>query len=158
MSNSKIIAAAGEHYVTYALSCFGYIAALVREGSPTIDLLASNIDGSRTISIQVKTTENAMRTRGRGNNKAPYELQFPLGHKAVENAVPSLIFCFVDLHGLNPESPPDVYVIPAKVLIEHYKEKDIRQHSYFRLHWRIEEMEQYKNNWEPVNQSLSAEV
>lgn len=59
MDNYKIIGGAGEHYVAYALSCFGYIPALAREGSPTIDLLVSNLIGSRTLAIQVKTTAYA---------------------------------------------------------------------------------------------------
>ena len=49
MANSKLVGGAGEHYIAYVLSCFNYICALVREGSPTIDLLASNIDGSNTL-------------------------------------------------------------------------------------------------------------
>lgn len=154
MPNSKLTAGAGEHYVAYVLSCFDYVAALVREGSPTIDLLASNLNGSKTIGIQVKTTEFALRTRGRGKNKVPFELQFPLGHKAVENAVPDLIFCFVDLQRRNPDDRPDVYVIPASDVIAYYKDMNIRQYPYFRLHWRIEEMEPYKNNWDPINVAL----
>lgn len=154
MGNSKIIGGAGEHYVAYALSCFGYIPALVREGSPTIDLLVSNLIGSRTLAIQVKTTAYAKRTRGRGNNKKPYELQFPLGHRSIEKAVPELIFCFVDLNTLNPETKPDVYVIPASVFIKHYEGKDIKQYKWLRLHWTIERMEKFKNNWEPIHEGL----
>ena len=86
MANSKIVASAGEHYVAYVLSNLGYIAALVRAGSPAIDLLVASTDGINTVGIQIKTTENALRTRGRGKEKTPYELQFPLGHKAVEHA------------------------------------------------------------------------
>ena len=154
MANSKIIAGAGEHYIAYVLSCLGYISALVREGSPTVDLLASNIDGSNTIGIQVKTTEWAERTRGRGKNKKPYELQFPLGHRAIENAGSKLIFCFVDLRGLDTLERPDVYVIPAKVLLDFYAGVNIRQYSYFRLHWKIEQMLEFKNNWQPIHSIL----
>ncbi len=158
MANSKLTAGAGEHFVAYMLSSFDYVSALVREGSPTIDLLASNLNGSKTVGIQVKTTESAMRTRGRGKNKQPYELQFPLGHKAIENAVPELIFCFVDLLGRKLEAKPDVYVIPASVLLDHFEGHNIRQYSYFRLHWRIEAMEPFKNNWRPVHQALGNET
>ena len=155
MANSKLTAGAGEHYIAYILSCFDYIGALVREGSPTIDLLASNLNGSKTIGIQVKTTESALRMRGRGKNKVPYELQFPLGHKAIENAVPNLIFCFVDLRGRNPDETPDVYVVPAKVLIDYFEGVNIRQWSYFRLHWSVDRLATYKNNWQPVHEALS---
>lgn len=154
MANSKIIGGAGEHYIAYVLSCFGYIPALVREGSPTIDLLVSDLLGSKTLAVQVKTTEYAKRTRGRGSNKKPYELQFPLGHKSIEKAAPELVFCFVDLNTLNPEFKPDVYVIPATVFIQHYEGKNIRQHKWLRLHWTVERMEPFKNNWEPIHTAL----
>lgn len=154
MANSKLTATSGEHYVAYAVSSLGYIAALVREGSPTIDLLASNIRGSKTVGIQVKTTAWAIRTRGRGKSKTPYELQFPLGHKAIENAVPSLIFCFVDLNDLDPTTLPDVYVVPAKVLLEEFQGVNIRQWPYFRLHWQIEHFSPFKNNWRPLHDAL----
>src|SRR5689334_8212230 len=106
---SNLTAAAGEHYVAYKLSCMGFIAALPRGGSMGIDILVSNSDGSRTLAIQVKTTNWAMRTRGRGQNKAPYELQFPLGYKSAKINNPNLIFAFVDLHGLQGATQPDVY-------------------------------------------------
>jgi hypothetical protein len=143
--NSKLTAAAGEYYVGYKISCLGYIAAFVRAGVPAADLLASTLDGGRTVAIQVKTTFWAERTRGRGDQKKPAELQFPLGHRAVEDASPNLIFCFVDLRGYTPAASPDVYVIPAKVILADYKGVNVRQWSYFRLHRPIDDMAAYKN-------------
>lgn len=154
--NTKLVAAAGEHYVAYALASLGYIAALVREGSPTIDVLASSIDGARTVGIQVKTTEWAERTRGRGKNKVPHELQFPLGHHAVETASSHMVFCFVDLRGMLPKEPPRVYVVPAQVLMDAYAGVDVRQWKYFRLHWPIARLEPYRDNWAPVVDALSS--
>ncbi len=63
---SKLIGTAGEHYVAYKLSCFGFIAAMPRDGSPTVDILASNLEANKTLAIQVKTTDWATRDRGRG--------------------------------------------------------------------------------------------
>ena len=142
------------HYIAYVLSCFDYICALVREGSPTIDLLASSIDGSKTLSIQVKTSLYANRNRGRGNNKKPHHLEFALGKKAVEHSANNFIFCFVDLKKATTSNTPDVYVIPSKVIKEHYAEKDLNKIKWLRLHWTIEKMEPYKNNWEPVHALL----
>lgn len=159
MSNSKLVGGAGEHYVAYVLSCFGYICALVREGAPTVDLLASSIDGSKAISIQVKTSKHALRKRGRGDNKKPHHLEFTLGRQAVKNAQESFIFCFVDLHGLkDPLKVPDVYVIPSEVIRDHYEEKDLDSIKWLRLHWGVEKMEFFKNNWEPIIERLSGEV
>lgn len=155
MANKVLVAAAGEHYVAYMLSRLGFTAALVRQGAPSIDVLASNLSGSKTIGIQVKTTEWAERTRGRGAERRPFELQFPLGHRAIEQASPTTIMCFVDLRRFDIPDVPVVYVVPTKVLIEHYAGKDIRQHSYFRHHRPIEEMSPFMNNWQPVVGALS---
>ncbi len=153
--NSTLIAGAGEHYIAYKLSCLGFLAALVRQGSPTTDLLASSLDGARTVAIQVKTTGWAERTRGRGTNKTPHHLEFPLGHAAVEKASERLIFCFVDLRGSQPDIPPDVYIVPATTIIAEYKGANIRQHSFFRHHRAIEHMAPFKNEWKPIIKALS---
>jgi len=154
VTNSKVTGGAGEHYVAYALSCLGFMPALVREGSPAVDLLASNTSGSRTIAIQVKTAKSAVRKRGRGNERKPNHLEFTLGKKAIEKKKLELMFCFVDLKGLDPDNRPDVYVIPALEIMQYYENKDIKKHKWFRLHWSVEQMEKYKNNWEPIRQSL----
>ena len=153
--NKTLVAAAGEHYAAYRLSCLGFLAALVRQGSPATDLLASSIDGARTVAIQVKTTISAGRTRGRGTEKVPHHLEFPLGHAAVERASPKLIFCFVDLRGDQPGIPPDVYVVPGSDILAYYKDWDIRQFSFFRHHAEIKWMEPFKNNWNPIITALS---
>ena len=153
--NKTLVAGAGEHYVAYKLSCLGFLAALVRQGSPATDLLASSLDGARTVAIQVKTTGWAERTRGRGANKTPHHLEFPLGHAAVERASDKLIFCFVDLRGGQPDIPPDVYVVPASVILTEYKGANIRHHSFFRHHRDIAHMEPFKNEWKPIIKALS---
>lgn len=158
MANSKLVGGAGEHYIAYVLSCFNYICALVREGSPTIDLLASNIDGSRTLSIQVKTSKSARRKRGRGEKKDWHHLEFTLGKKAVEHSGENFVFCFVDLKGLDPSKTPDVYVIPSQVIKDHYAGRDLNKIKWLRLHWSIEKMEPFKNNWEPVHALLREPV
>ncbi|MGD1086758.1 MAG: hypothetical protein ABSA47_18625 [Verrucomicrobiota bacterium] len=153
--NTTLVAAAGEHYVAHKISCLGFLAALVRQGSPTIDLLASTLDGGRTVGIQVKTTTDAQRLHGRGANRVASELQFPLGHNAIEQSSDIVIFCFVDLHKSQPEIPPDVYVVPASALLKEYAGINIRQYPYFRHHRPIKHMEQFKNQWKPLIQALS---
>ena len=98
-----------------------------------MDLLASNSSGSKTIAIQVKTAKSALRRRGRGDKKKPHHLEFTLGKKAVKQKRNELIFCFVDLNGLDPEQRPDVYVIPAIDLCRHYENSDVGKHKWFRL-------------------------
>lgn len=154
-AKSLLTATAGEHFVAYKIAMMGFVPALVRQGSPVIDLLASSVDGGRTVGIQVKSTSWAERTRGRGDLKQPAELQFPLGHRAIEETADSTIFCFVDLRDRTPEDPPDVYVVPAKVLKKEYMGVNIRQHSYFRHHRAIQRMASFKNNWDPIRKALT---
>jgi hypothetical protein len=150
-----VVAAAGEHYVAYKLFCLGYLAALVRQGSPVIDLLASSMNGGKTVAIQVKTTSWALRTSGRGKNKVPSQLQFPLGHNAVQNASPKLIFCFVDLRVNSTGTLPDVYIVPATVLLQQYQGVNIHQYKLLRYHRSIADMAAFKNNWQPIHNALS---
>ena len=154
MANSKLTGCAGEHYVAYALSTFDYICALVREGSPTIDLLASNVDGSKTVSVQVKTSRLAKRKRGRGNKRDWHHLEFTLGKRAIQHAAENFFFCFVDFRGVKLSEAPDVYIIPSEVIKRHYEKKDISKIKWLRLHWSMEEMKPYKNNWEPFHNLL----
>jgi hypothetical protein len=156
-SNTQLTASAGEHFVAYKLSRLGCIVALVRQGSQAIDILVSTVDGSHTVGLQVKTTFRAERTRGRGAKKAPADLQFPLGHHAVEAVSENVIFCFVDLRSYVPEADlmPDVYIIPARELRAEYKDQDIHKYSWLRHHRPIAHMAKYKNKWTTILQALS---
>ncbi len=48
----------GEYYVAAELTKRGYVASLTSKNTKAIDLLASNQDGSKVVSIQVKTARN----------------------------------------------------------------------------------------------------
>jgi hypothetical protein len=154
--NSKLTGTAGEHYVAYKLSCMGYVAAIPREGTPTVDILACNTDASKVLSIQVKSTDWATRTRGRGKNKKPHHLEFPLGHKAATHKSENLFFAFVDLNGLDWEAKsPDVYIVPSKYVYDHC-EGWASGAKMVRFHISIEEIAQFKNNWKPIVSELSS--
>ncbi len=62
-TDTLIVGTAGEHYVAFRLAQLGWVVALPRGGSPAVDLLVSNMTGSRTVTIQVKTAEWAGRKR-----------------------------------------------------------------------------------------------
>jgi hypothetical protein len=115
-----------------------------------VDVLVSSPDGTRTLAIQVKTTEWALRLRGRGEQKVPFQLQFPLGYKAAKIDSENLLFAFVDLKGLDDDSlVPDVYLVPADYVMRHCAEW-VEEAKMVRLHIGIEEMEPFKNNWDSV--------
>jgi len=147
--------AAGEHFIAYKLSCLGLVAALPRGGSMGVDVLVSSVDGSKTLAIQVKTTDWAMRTRGRGDKKEPYELQFPLGYKSAKLDNPNLVFAFVDLRGtFNAELQPDVYLVPATFVCTFCRDW-VDQVKMVRLHIGIEKLSEFKNNWSGIESMLT---
>ncbi len=154
---ANLIGAAGEHFVAYQMCCLGLVVALPRGGSPTVDLLASNPDGTKSLSVQVKTADWAMRTRGRGKAKAPHHLEFALGHKAATVNSENLFFAFVDLQsaaGLTMQ--PDVYIIPS-VWISNFCSTWINDVSWVRFHPELKSVEEFKNNYSPLLNALSFE-
>ena len=152
--NSRLTGTAGEHYVAYKLSTLGYVAAIPREGTPTVDILACNLDASQILSIQVKTTSKATRTRGRGEDKVPFQLQLPLGRKAAGINSKSLVFAFVDLNDLDRDDlEPDVYIVPSRFIYNWCKEwRD--EAKMVRFHIEIEKMQKFKNNWDIIRKVL----
>ena len=152
---ANLTGTAGEHYVAYKLSCLGLIAALPRGGAMGIDVLVSNEDGSRTLAVQVKTTDWAMRTRGRGKDKVPFELQFPLGYKSAKIDNPSLVFAFVDLRGIRTETMPDVYLVPATFVSAHCQPW-IEDAKMVRFHIGIDKLTEFKNAWNLVTEMFEA--
>ena len=145
---SSLTGTAGEHFVVYQLSCLGLVATLPRAGTKGVDILVTNTQGSKSLTIQVKTTDYAVRKRGK--KKVPTELQFPLGRKSAKLNNANLFFAFFDLRSLEKlNEQPDVYVVPSKV-VHGWCKSWMDKVKLVRLHRRIEEMEPYKNNWNPV--------
>jgi len=55
---STLVGVAGEYLVAGELSLRGYIASITLRNSRGIDIIASNSDGSKSVSIQVKTNSH----------------------------------------------------------------------------------------------------
>ena len=96
----------GEYYVAAELTKRGYVASLTSKNTKAIDLLASNSDGSKVVSIQVKATKNGK--------------SFTLGQKdEMIQANDSLFYVFVNLNikeieGKINYGPVEYYVVPMK--------------------------------------------
>jgi hypothetical protein len=110
---TTLTASAGEHFVAYFLSTRNYIAALTRGGSPSVDILASSIDGKRTLGIQVKTSNWAFRERKRKPETSHWE--FDVGQKAVGNDDDRFIYALVCLKGPGQEYPLIFWVLPSDI-------------------------------------------
>src|SRR5579871_3950711 len=94
---SSLTGAAGVYFVASYLAYRNIHVSITFGNAPAVDVLASSADGTRTVAIQVKTTEYALRHRGRGADKEPDHYEWDAGHKAATVARIGLIFAFVDL-------------------------------------------------------------
>jgi hypothetical protein len=93
---------AGEYFVAAELSRRGWIATITLKNTPNIDVIATTLDGSRSLNIQVKT-------RSIGNR------QGWILNKGIESLAPGDNFyaAFVDLIGIDEK--PDYYIIPKNL-------------------------------------------
>lgn len=95
---------AGEYAVAMELSKRGYIATVTLRNTKGIDILASNEDGSRTVSIQVKTSKK--KERG-----------WILSEKAEKQVSENFFYVFVNLDIDN--SNLRFHIVPSKVVAEY---------------------------------------
>ena len=109
VDNNSTVGIAGEYFVAAELTRRGYVASLTGKNTKAIDILASSKDGSRAVSIQVKTSNNAKANKWMMNENA---------EKLFSD---NLFYVFVNM---NEGSMPDYYIIPStfvanKIKTEH---------------------------------------
>lgn len=101
---TTLVGVTGEYFVAAELSIRGYLASVTLRNSRGIDIIASNSDASRSISIQVKTSKG-------GGPK------WILNKKAESYCADNHYYVFVVLHAVGQR--PDFYVVPSKVVSEY---------------------------------------
>ncbi len=153
---SQLIGVSGVHFVAARLSHLGFHAVPTSRNVEGPDLLVSSISGAQSLAIQVKTTEWAERTRGRGKAKKPDHLEWDIGWSSARINHPHLFFALVDLkhyHGL-----PDVYVLPSAVIYAYFRAGDPATWPRARYHPPIADVERFKNDagWELLREELNA--
>lgn len=143
---------AGAYFVAAELSQRGYIATVTSRNTEGVDVLASSIDGSKTVSIQVKTSAAKHRKHFSGS--------WILAKKHEEIFSPNLFYVFVDLQEGNQK--PDFDVVPSKTVAEYIqtahrdwlkgktKTGKARKDSDIRLYEILDDSEAKKsrNSWE----------
>jgi hypothetical protein len=140
---------AGVYYVMYQLAARGFHASCTHGNAPNLDILVSSEDGERILAIQVKTTEWATRERGRGEERKPAKLDFPLGHKGGKLNKPNVFFAFVDLNGNSEGREVAVYLVPSKWLFDFCKGWiDTRPMARFQP--TIDQVARFRNAWDQV--------
>ncbi len=157
---SNLTGAAGAYYVASRLATQGLHAALTVGNAPNVDIIVSLIDGKASLALQVKTTDSALRTRGRGNNKIPHHYEWEIG-KSAKSHHSGLFFALVDLKRGKDELP-DVFIIPSEILSKWYLNT---VNKYFngneelwvrkRFHPKVETIEQYRNDWQILKDYLN---
>jgi len=145
---------AGVYYVAYQLAARSFHAAVTYGNAPSVDLLVGFLDGAATLSLQVKASSWALRTRGRGKNKKHHHYEWDVGRKSARLAQPGLFFAFVDLKSQSGQLP-DVFIIPSEVVFHHFKPYFESKSTRWRYHPKIEKIEQYKNNWDILRSYLN---
>ncbi|MDO8749618.1 MAG: hypothetical protein Q7K03_00495 [Dehalococcoidia bacterium] len=153
---------AGVYYVASQLAARGFHAAITHGNAPSVDIFVGLLDGASTVSLQVKTSSQALRTRGRGPKKVPYQYDWVIGERAARLNHPDLFFVFVNLKGgefvnteLAKQALPEVFIVPSGAVhsaFNHYTNR------YWNWTPGVEEVEPYKNNWELLRNHLAGKV
>jgi len=152
--NGQFISAAGTYYVMSQLAMNEIHASCTFGNAPNIDVLASSVDGAKSIAIQVKSSEYARRWRGRGGEEIVDHLEWDLGRNAAKKSLENLFFAFVDLEG--DDDYPNVYIIPSNFIYDFCK-KWVDEVSRVRFHPSVVEVEQFKDNWALLKNALTKE-
>jgi hypothetical protein len=157
MTNAKkrcgqLTGVAGVHYVASHLSYLGLHAVPTTRNVPGPDLLVSNLSGSGAVTVQVKTTMWAMRTRGRGDKKLPHHHEWDIGWNSAKLNYPRLFFALVDLQEF--QKLPEVFIVPSKVIFKYFNGGDPEIWRRARYHPLVKDILRYKNNWELITNAL----
>ena len=103
---STLVGVAGEYLVAGELSLRRFIASITLRNSRGIDIIASNADGSKSLSIQVKTNSDGGKS-------------WILNKKSVEFFSKNHYYIFVALNQINERA--SFHIVPSKVVAEYTK-------------------------------------
>jgi|SRR5579871_1217364 len=149
----QLTGVAGVHFVAAYLSYLGFHAVPTTRNVRGPDLLVSSIDGFRSLTLQVKTTMWATRTRGRGDAKRVDHYEWDIGWASARLNSPNLWFALVDLREF--KELPNTFVVPSRVIFKYFEEGDPETWKRARYHPLCEAVEEYKNQWDQIKEALS---
>ena len=149
-----LVGTAGVYFVASRLAAKGFHAAPTFGNAPHVDILVGQSDGAATLSIQVKTSWRALKTRGRGKNKQPHHYEWDVGERSAKLNQPGLFFAFVDLKGAGTEMP-DVFIVPSRITYKYFERYFKSGLSRWRWHPKIETAEPFKNTWNSLRDYLN---
>ena len=108
---TQTVGLAGTYFVAAELSQQGHIATVTSRNAEGLDILASRPDGSKVVSIQIKTSG--------AEQRASFTRSWFLSKKDENRFSKSFFYVFVDLQ-LN--SKPDYYIVPSKIVSDYIRE------------------------------------
>jgi len=98
---SQLVGVAGEYLVAGELTLRGHIASITLRNSRGIDILASNSDGTKSVSIQVKANSSGYRT-------------WILSKKSETFYSKNHFYIFVSISEIGKR--PSYYIVPSEVV------------------------------------------
>jgi len=155
-SSNNIVGTAGEYFVCAELCRRGYLALLTPKNNPLFDVVASTEDGSKTVSIQVKTRSI--------RNKQGWKLGKDITVKKGNHNF------FVVLVNLEETGLPEFYIyehdILAEIVQNNYtaylsqlkRDGSKRKDVGFRWHDTklfTDDDRNRKDNWQPIEEKLA---
>ncbi|MBI4201998.1 MAG: hypothetical protein HY532_02630 [Chloroflexi bacterium] len=166
-NSSALIGTAGVYYVAAQLAAQGFHAAVTHGNAPSVDILVGSRDGARAVSLQVKTSTDALRTKGRKPNQVPDHYSWRIPELSLSVNHSGLFYALVYLKlpdFVNKQSEkrtlPEVFVLPSKEMWDVHIANQIEQpktSSWWWWHYP-QELEQYKNNWALLSSRLADNV
>lgn len=138
---TTLVGACGEHYIAAFLSGYNLIVGIPRGGVPGSDLFVSKEKGGNAIRVQVKTgTQATTRNREVGNI-----YRWSTSYKVIERNDRNLWYAYVWLNGWpNGENVPEVFFVPAKVVIRVMKGCLADQDTWPYFWLRVDAAKKYK--------------
>jgi len=141
--DKALIGAAGEHFIAFRLCEMGYTIGLTARGMRAVDLLATNPETGKSITVQTKTALDAC------NESGDY-WHWPIGLSRAL-ARKTFFYMFVDLKGGSQSKQPDVFIVPSLKL----KSPLLREyHNYAGCAMYDRDKNKYLNRWDVIEVAL----
>jgi hypothetical protein len=153
--NPSLTGSAGVYFVAARLNAMGLQCATTFGNVPSVDILVSSISGAALVSLQVKTTNDALRERGRGDERKPHHYEWDIGWKCARLNIPNLFFALVNLK--NFAELPDVFIVPSNIIATYFQ-RGPEGWPRARYHETVETLAPYKNNWDTIRSRLTDPV
>ena len=147
-AKSQFVGATGQYYVAYGLSSRWLHATITLGNAMGVDILCANRDGSRSMSIQVKTSSYAAK-----NSYGEVGFNWDVGLASAGKMSPNLWYAFVDLLGNNDTIVPNVYFVPSKwvgMFVERTWSRGI-------FYLKKSVADKITNNWDTVKRFLDGD-